>query len=148
MLGTFVQAPPLGYNGLMEKLKYLSPEWTQAAFECLQEELTPDKTKHLTSSMLMVCLNCPDGRDLALYYRLVDGMVDEISVQEEDLPEAEFRVSGEYEIFAKIARAEMDSRAALVAGKLRLQGNMVKALGMSVVVDRINEVLASIPTEY
>jgi len=36
----------------------------------------------------------------------------------------------------------------LMSGKLRLQGNMVKALGLSAVVDRMNKVLASIPTLY
>jgi putative sterol carrier protein len=132
----------------MEKLKYLSPEWAQAAFKCLREELAPDKTKYLTTSMLTIYVNCPDGQDRALYYSLVDGVIDEISIREGDLPEAEFRISGQYETFAKIARAELDSRAALIAGKLRLQGSMVKALSLVAVVDRINNILATIPTEY
>ena len=44
--------------------------------------------------------------------------------------------------------AELGSRAALMTGKLRLHGNMVKALSLSAVVDRMNKVLATIPTEY
>ncbi len=35
-----------------------------------------------------------------------------------------------------------------MTGKLRLKGNMVKALGLSAVVDRMNKVLATIPTVY
>ncbi|MBN1890922.1 MAG: SCP2 sterol-binding domain-containing protein [Thermoflexales bacterium] len=132
----------------MGKLKYLSPEWTRAALKRLREGLTPDKTKYLTTSMLIIYVNCPDGQDRALYYRLVDGVVDEIAIQAGDLPEAEFRISAEYETLAKIARAQMDSRAALLAGELRLRGSLVRALSLSVVVDRINAVLATIPTEY
>ncbi len=33
-------------------------------------------------------------------------------------------------------------------GKLKLQGNMVKALSLSAVVDRMNKVLATIPAIY
>ena len=128
--------------------RYLSPEWTQEAYRRLKEELTPEKMKFVTSSMVTLYTNCPDGIDRALYYRFVDGMIDEVSVQTGVLPEAEFRISGDYETFAKISRAELGSRSALMTGKLRLTGNMVKALGLSAVVDRMNKVLATIPTEY
>ncbi|MCK4978261.1 MAG: SCP2 sterol-binding domain-containing protein, partial [Anaerolineales bacterium] len=74
--------------------------------------------------------------------------LEELSVLENEFPKVEFTISGEYETFAKISRAELGSRAALMSGKLRLKGNMVKALSLSVVVDRLNQVLAKIPTEY
>ena len=128
--------------------KYISPEWVQEAWRRLREELDAEKMKHVTSSMLTVYKNCPDGRDRALYYRFVDGVIDELSLREGDLPEAEFRIIGDYETFAKISRAEMGSRAALMTGKLTLKGNMVKALSLSAVVDRMNKVLATIPTTY
>ena len=128
--------------------KYISPEWVQEAWRRLREELDAEKMKHVTSSMLTVYKNCPDGRERALYYRFVDGVIDELSLREGDLPEAEFRIIGDYETFAKISRAEMGSRAALMTGKLTLKGNMVKALSLSAVVDRMNKVLATIPAEY
>jgi putative sterol carrier protein len=72
----------------------------------------------------------------------------EVSIHEGTAPEAEFRISGEYETFARISRAEMGSRSALMSGKLKLQGNMVKALSLASVVDRMNKVLATIPSRY
>jgi putative sterol carrier protein len=132
----------------MEKYRYLSPEWTQEASRRLREELTPDKMKHLTSSMLTLYKNCPDGQDRALYYRIVEGVVQEVSLPQGELPEAEFVISGDYETFARITRAELKSRSALMTGKLTLKGNLVKALRLSPVVDRLNEVQAGIPTEY
>jgi len=132
----------------VEHLRYLSPEWTQEACRRLRAELDADKMKHVTSSMLTVYKNCPDGQDRALYYKFVDGVIDELSLREGDLPEAEFRIIGDYETFAKISRAEMGSRSALMSGKLTLKGNMVKALSLSAVVDRMNKVLATIPTAY
>jgi putative sterol carrier protein len=132
----------------MDRFRYLSPEWAAEAFRRLREELTPDKMKHVTSSMVTFYENCPDGKARALYYRFVDGVVGDVSVQEGEPPDAEFRISGDYDTFARISCAELGSRAALMTGKLRLQGNMVKALSLSAVVDRMNKVLAAIPTDY
>jgi putative sterol carrier protein len=132
----------------MEKYTYLSPEWTQEAYRRLREELSAEKMKNVTSSMLTVYHACPDGKERALYYRFQDGVVDEVSIREGELPEVEFRIIGDYDNFARISRAEMGSRSALMSGKLKLQGNMVKALSLASVVDRMNKVLATIPTEY
>lgn len=132
----------------MEKLKYLSPEWTAEAAKRLRAELTPDQMKHVTSSMVTVYKNCPDGRERALYYGFVDGVVDDVSIKEGALPPAEFSITGDYETFAKISRAELGARSALMSGKLVLKGNMVKALSLASVVDRLNRVLATIPTEF
>lgn len=132
----------------MDTFQYLSPEWTAEAFQRLRTELSAEKMKSVSSSMLTVYNSCPDGKDRALYYRFVDGVITEVSVCEGELPEAEFRITGDYETFARISRAELGARAALMGGKLRLQGNMVKALSLASVVDRMNKVLATIPTRY
>lgn len=132
----------------MEKFAYLSPEWAAEATRRLQADLTPEKMKHLTSSMMTLYTNCPDGAERAVYYRLVEGVVEEVSLQEGDLPQAEFTIKGDYDTFAQISQAELKARAALMSGKLTLKGNLVKALRLAPVVDRLNEVLATIPTEY
>ena len=132
----------------MEECKYLSPEWAEEAARRLKKELTPEKMKHLTSSMLTVYTGCPDGKDRAVYYRVVDGVVEEVSLREGELPQAEFTITGDYETFARISRAELKARSALMSGKLTLKGNLVKALSLAPVVDRLNQVLATIPTEY
>lgn len=132
----------------MEKLNYLSEEWTQEAYRRLRSELSAEKMKFVSSSMLTIYRNCPDGKDRSLFYKFVDGIIDEVSISEGITKEAEFIISGDYAVFAQISRAELGSRAALMTGKLQLKGNMVKALSLASVVDRMNKVLASIPTEY
>jgi putative sterol carrier protein len=132
----------------MPEYVYLSPEWAAEAHRRLQAELTPEKMKFVSSSMVTFYKNCPDGKDRAVFYRFVNGACTELTISEGQPPEAEFRITGDYETFAKISRAELGSRAALMNGKLKLQGNMVKALSLSAVVDRMNKVLASIPAKY
>jgi putative sterol carrier protein len=132
----------------MTNLQYLSPEWAAEATRRLQSDLTPEKMKHLTSSMLTINTDCPDGVDRAIYYRIEDGVIQEVSLQGSPWPQAEFTITGSYDTFARISRAELKARAALMSGKLLLKGNLVKALRLSPVVDRLNEVLATIPTDY
>jgi putative sterol carrier protein len=132
----------------MSQFKYLSPEWAKEATARLKQELTPEVMKFITSDMLTIYTNCPDGKDRALYYKFEKGEIVEVSVFEGRDHKAEFIITGDYETFAKISRAELGARPALMSGKLRLQGNMVKALSLSPIVDRLNKVLATIPTEF
>ena len=132
----------------MTALKYLSPEWTAEAAKRLREQLTPEMMKNLTSSMLTLYHHCPDGKERALYYKIENGVFTDISVREAPMPQAEFVISGDYDTFAKISRAEIGSRSALMNGKLRLTGNMVKALSLASIVDRFNKILSEIPCEY
>ena len=132
----------------MPALKYLSPEWTVEAEKRLRSQLTPESMKNMTSSMLTVYKDCPDGQERALYYKIENGVFTDISVRQEPLPEAEFIISGDYDTFAKISRAELGSRSALMSGKSRLTGNMVKALSLASIVDRFNKILSEISCEY
>ena len=131
-----------------EKFKYLSPEWAEEVKKRAQEQLTPERMKRITSSMLTVNKNCPDGKDRAIYYEIVDGVVTDVSLQEGELPQAEFTITADYQLFARISRAETKARAALMSGKMKLKGPLVKALRLSPLVDRLNEVISTIPTEY
>lgn len=130
------------------KFKYLSPEWRDEAEMRLKRELTPEKMNRITSSMSNIYLKCPDGNERYLFFRFVDGAIAEISLGTGEPPQAEFRITGDYETFAKISRAELGSQKALMTGKLKLRGNMMKALSLAAVADRLNKVLAQIPAEY
>lgn len=65
-----------------------------------------------------------------------------------DPPKAEFRITGKHETPAMIFRTELGARKALMTRKLKLKGNMVKALKLATVADRLNKVLPTIPTNY
>jgi len=132
----------------VKKFKYLSPEWAEEVFKRANDRLTPEKMKHVTSSMLTLNKNCPDGKDRAVYYEIVDGVVRKVSIAEGKLPDAEFTITADYQLFAKISRAELKARRALMSGKMKLKGPLVKALSLSPLVDRLNEVISTIPTEF
>jgi putative sterol carrier protein len=133
---------------MQEKIKYLSEAWRAEAEKRLKTELTPDKMNNITSSMSNIYLKCPDGNDRYLFFRFANGGLAELSIGTGEPPAAEFRITGDYETFAKISRAELGSQKALMTGKLKLKGSMVKALKLASIADRLNKVLSGIPAEY
>jgi putative sterol carrier protein len=133
---------------MAKAVKYLSPEWRDEAEKRLKSELSPEKMNNITSSMSNIYQNCPDGKTRYLFFKFEDGNFAELSIGDGEPPSAEFRISGDYEIFAKISRAELGSQKALMTGKLKLKGNMIKALKLASIADRLNKVLSKIPAEY
>ena len=131
-----------------DKLKYLSPEWRDEAYRRLSAELDPEKMNYATTSVVSVYHNCPDGKERYFFVSCVDGAIGDVSVGEGEPPEAEFSISGDYDVFAKMSMGELGAQAALMSGKLKLKGNMVKALKLSSLADRLNRVIATIPTQF
>lgn len=131
-----------------EKLKYLSAEWRDALLAKLNETLTAEKMKGLSSSMNSRYKNCPGGIDRFYYISFEDGEIKELTIGEGDGPEAEFIITGDYDVFAAVSRAEINAQRALMGGKLKLKGNMIKALKLASLCDRLNKISAEIPTEF
>jgi hypothetical protein len=69
-----------------KKIKYLSNEWADEVMKRCKKTLTPEKMKHITSSMLTINTKCPDGKTRAVFYKLVDGVVASVSIVEERCP--------------------------------------------------------------
>ncbi len=133
---------------MTDNLKYLSDEWRIEAEKRLRESLSPEKMNHLTSSMSNIYKNCPDGMQHFIFMRYEEGKLAEFLTGTGEVPTAEFAITGDYEVFARITRSELASHKALMTGKLKLKGNMVKALKLASLADRINKVFATIPATY
>jgi len=127
---------------------YLSPSWRDEALKRLQTELTPEKMNNVTTSMSNIYKNCPDGVERFLFIECKEGKVTRVETGTGEPPQAVFRIIGDYETFSRISRAELGAQKALMTGKLKLKGNLAKALKLAAVSDRLNKVLAQIPTQY
>lgn len=135
-------------QGGIKMSKYLSPEWCAEATKMLREQLTAERMNHATASLSNIYKNCPDGKEWYLFIRFDKGNIAAFETGSGIPPEAEFKIVGNYDVFAQISRAEMNSQKALMTGKLSLTGNMAKAMGLTPVMDRFNKVLAQVPTEF
>jgi putative sterol carrier protein len=132
----------------MANLAYLSPQWAEEGRKRVEAELTPEKLHNVSSSMSNIYRNCPDGKDHYFYVAFEDGKVKSFETGEGEPPQAEFKIIADYDTFAKISRAELGAVRALTSRKLTLRGNMAKALRLAPLVDKLNKVLATIPTDY
>lgn len=133
---------------MSEKFLYLSPAWGQEVERRLRAEIDAEKMNNLSSSMTNRYANCKDGLTHFFYVAFTDGVVSSVQVGEGDGPAAEFIIYGDYDVFTQISQATLGAQRALMTGQLKLKGNMVKALKLASLVDRINKVIATIPTEF
>ncbi|MBU3915294.1 SCP2 sterol-binding domain-containing protein [bacterium] len=129
-------------------LEYLSPQWRDEAEKQLKEKLSPEKMNFTTSSMSNIYKDCPNGVEKFMFYKFEKGELAELIVGEGEPPKAEFKIIGTYDVFAQISRAELGAQKALMTRKLKLKGNMIKALKLAAVADRLNRILATIPTKF
>ncbi len=132
----------------MTSLVYLSDSWRDEVEKRLKSALSPQRMNFITSSMSNIYTGCPCGEDRFLFFAFEEGNFKAVSTGTGEPPEAEFKVTGDYEVFARISRSEMGSQKALMTGKLKLKGNMIKALKLASVADRINKVISTIDTRY
>lgn len=132
----------------MSPVPYLSDEWRSEAELRIKSKLTPEDLNHVTTSMSNVYLNCPGGGTKSLVFRFKDGILTELALGEGEPPEAEFHLTGSYEVMAKVLRGEISAQKALLGAQVKLKGNMLKALQLAGLAERVNKVLARIPTEY
>ncbi len=133
---------------MSDLLEYLSPQWRDEAEKRLREKLSPEKMNFTTSSMSNIYKDCPNGVEKFMFYKFENGELAELAVGEGEPPKAEFRIIGTYDVFAQISRAELGAQKALMTRKLKLRGNMIKALKLAAVADRLNKILATIPTKF
>jgi len=132
----------------MQKFRCLRHQWAQEAFRRFKVQLTPEKLGFATFSVLTVHTNCPERKDRAVYFRMINGVVERVSVIEGGFPQAELTITGDYETFASISRAELNAASAPMSRKLAMKGNPMRASRLAPVVYRLNEVLSTIPTHY
>ncbi|MHA2294662.1 MAG: SCP2 sterol-binding domain-containing protein [Candidatus Hodarchaeales archaeon] len=134
------------------KFNYLTNEWIEEVVKRVKVNLTAEDMKNVSSSMKNIYQNCPDGKNHYLYFKFDEGQLTEALVGDDNdevaNKKAEFRIIGDYEVFAKISRAELGARSALMRNKIKLKGNMIKALRLASIVDRLNKVIATVPTEF
>ncbi len=62
--------------------------------------------------------------------------------------QAEFTFEGPYEVWARLARGELDFQAAVLKGSLRFRGSITKILFYRDRFTRIAEVIREVPKEF
>jgi putative sterol carrier protein len=86
----------------------------------------------------------PDG-DFVYHIKIADGSV---SMASGDLAERDAEVRSSYETAAKMARAELGNQTAVMMGKVRIKGGMMKLLKNQGVLNRVQALSSALEVVY
>lgn len=132
--------------------QYLSREWLEEGRS--RVSASPDfaaSAKGLTASLINTITEAPGGRTIFLYYQFHEGAIKELTVSEDpailERP-AEFRVSGNYETYTLINQGKLGSTEAVFKRKIKLEGNLAKALRYIRPLEAFNAIVRTVPTVY
>lgn len=116
-------------------MKFLTDEWC-AEFEpklkeVFSKENTPTKLT-LTFCQAFGAVPQLDGKDFWYRYTFTDGVLTKLEKGNDmnDAPESEYKTFGDYDIAVKVMTGEMGEAKAVLGGKIKLKGNVTKALKM------------------
>ncbi|MBI2077342.1 MAG: SCP2 sterol-binding domain-containing protein [Euryarchaeota archaeon] len=133
-------------------LRFLTKPWIEESrkrLEASKEFLAA--AKNVNAAMVNVVTDVPWAATLFLYYRFGEGKIQEILVGDDaKIAERPFELksTGTYETFKAINQGKMGITAAVLGRKVKLEGNLSKALSYVRPINAMNEVLRGIPTEY
>ena len=127
-------------------IKFLSPEYEEKLRELLKEDFS--KPSSLTTTFCQIILGCPDGKDRWVLYGVEKGIMSDFKIGEGEPPEANYRVRGPYQVYVDLIQGKYDGKTSLITGKLKLEGNMTRALGLLGAYTRIEKNQKSIDTDF
>jgi N-methylhydantoinase B len=133
-------------------VKYLSQEWRDYSERQInKDEKFAALAGDLTIKMNNVIKKCPDGKTHFLYWRFENGKLRETRtglIDEMGGLKPNFTTIASYDTIMKINTAKTSVNAAVLKGKMRFKGNLVKMMKYGKAFDRFTEVRRGIPTEY
>ena len=134
-------------------MRFLSEEWIDKAINIANEQLDSKKDlENATASLLNIIENIPpDGENKYFYINVENGkikkmQIDKINSFNED--DVEFIVTGNYDTFVQIFKGEMSTLVAIIKNRFSIKGDKIKAMKFIKPIDRLNECLKKINTDF
>lgn len=134
--------------------KYLSRQWVEAGRKTVENDPRFKRhTEGISASILCIIEEQPAHADEVFYIDFADGHIRELYSgprQEFEKRHAAptFAVYGDYETFREIQTGDLSQSTALMRGRLRLKGSLLKALKYMKALDSVTDILRETPTEY
>lgn len=127
-------------------VKYLSEEWAKEVTSLLQStEAVTNTITGQSFAIQQVITDVPDQGEVKFYARATDG-VPEVAIGETANPDATLTAS--YDISVSMDKGELNPQAAFMQGKLKIQGNLMKLMGLQGFVNSLGPAVAGLEREY
>lgn len=127
-------------------VKYLSEDWAKEVTSLLQS--TDAVTKTVTGqsfAIQQVVTDVPERGEIKFYAKVTDG-VPEVVIGEVANPDA--TLTAAYDISILMDKGELNPQAAFMQGKLKIQGNLMKLMGLQGFVSSLGPAVAGLQRDY
>ena len=140
--------------------KYGSQEWVQALADKMNSDAVYQKAaKGLTMRWFSIITDCPDGTDKTLDWEIKDGKAISFKVEEQKAPgdyrtrpfdakKYDFRATGSWDTYTKLNKKETNAMQAISSKAYKIDGPMMKLMGMMGALNAWTDLMSSIPVEY
>ena len=134
--------------------KYLSREWVERGrVQVERDQRFRTLSAGIQASILCVVHEQPAHADEVFFIDFDDGHIRDIYSGPRSEFEARgvqptFEVHGDYDTFREIQEGHLTQATALMRGRLRLKGSLLKALKYMKTLDAVTDVLREVPTEF
>ncbi|GAC1376235.1 MAG: hypothetical protein NVSMB32_18860 [Actinomycetota bacterium] len=127
-------------------VKYLSEDWAKEVTSLLKT--TEAVTKTVTGqsfAIQQVVTDVPDQGEVKFYAKVTDG-VPEVVIGETQNPDA--TLTAAYDVSVLMDKGELNPQAAFMQGKLKIQGNLMKLMGLQGFVSSLGPAVAGLERLY
>lgn len=126
-------------------MRFLSDEHFAAANAAFgADEFLRRNVQDVSLAVVYQVVDSPEG-DFAYHIKIADGVV---VMARGNLPEPDSTVHSSYETAARMSRGELVNQTALMMGKVRIKGGMMKLLRHQAVLTRIQSLSAACDLAY
>ena len=132
---------------MSDGLVYLSEQWREEAGKRLAQ-LSLEETEGASVSMTSVYKNCPDGSDRYTHTQFLDGRLQVFDSGNGEGPDSDLCVTADYSVFVQMAKGELSGQMAMMTGKLKVKGNMMRLMKYAPLSERVSKTISCIPTVY
>jgi len=112
-------------------MKFLDANWFEEHKKLALTEFCEKNRNNV--ELVEVYENCyGEDKTIWVYYKLDEGIpvVIDRGEGEDSIPEAQFRVFGDYQHYVDVCEGRLDPNKGIITGKFTLEGNLMKAMGM------------------
>ena len=133
---------------MADTFPYLTEQWRAEAQRRFETQITPKDMKKASVHLVLEFRNTPDSQNKYVSVLYKKGELQEFALGTDPAPEGTFNIVGNYDIFVQMNKNQLDPKAAVLTGKVKLKGSKIKALQMVGLTKQFMEILSAIPTEY
>ncbi len=113
-------------------MKFLDSEWFKAHEQKLKDTFTEPNRSNVILVEVYENVWGEEDKTVWVKYTTVNGLPAgfDHGEGEDSIPDAPFRVFGDYGNYALVCQGKLDSTKGIVTGKFTFEGNLIKAMGM------------------